>query len=422
MTTLGRIGADPADDVEISLQKRVLVAVSALIAVLALLWGLLYLAYDERLAAAIPWTYAGSVMVSLVAFAVTRRYRLFRTTQLTLILLLPFFLQIVLGGFVDASAVILWSLLAPLGALAISGRSQAIGWFAAYGALVTVAQAIQPGLQRTSNLSDQVVAAFFVLNILGSTGVAFFAMHFFVSLKDEALELLDMEKAKSERLLLNVLPASILPALKEQEQTIAEGFESVSVLFADLVDFTPLTATMSPEQLVHMLNEVFSHFDSLVETRRLEKIRTVGDTYMVASGAPDARPDHAHAIAHLAMEMVEFIEGYRVPGGGRLALRIGISSGPAVAGVIGRAKFQYDIWGDTVNIASRMESHGVPGRIQVSNGTYHLLRDDFDLEPRGVIEVKGIGPMETWLLAGERSAPAAGISPNDLVGEATVSD
>jgi guanylate cyclase len=122
------------------------------------------------------------------------------------------------------------------------------------------------------------------------------------------------------------------------------------------------------------------------------------------------------------MEMVEFIEGYRVPGGGRLALRIGISSGPAVAGVIGRAKFQYDIWGDTVNIASRMESHGVPGRIQVSNGTYHLLRDDFDLEPRGVIEVKGIGPMETWLLAGERSAPAAGISPNDLVGEATVSD
>jgi adenylate cyclase len=418
---LNRIGADPSDDGEIRVQKRLLVAVSTMIATLALFWGLTYLIYDEPLAATIPWTYSIAVFVSLTIFGLTKRFRLFRTTQLALILVLPFLLQIVLGGFVDASAVILWSLMAPLGALGIAGRRQAIGWFAAYVALVVISLAIQPGLGRTNNLTDGLVAAFFVLNILGSTGVSFVAMSFFVSLKDETLELLDEEKAKSERLLLNVLPRSIAEILREREQTIANGFANVSVLFADLVDFTPISERLSPEELVEMLNEVFSHFDALVDGRGLEKIRTVGDSYMVASGVPDPRPDHAHSIAHLALEIVGFVGEYQAPEGGKLGIRVGISSGPAVAGVIGKAKFQYDIWGDTVNTASRMESHGIPGRIQVSSSTHQLLETDFDFESRGVIDVKGKGPMETWFLVGARHPGSGVMSAPRASGEAPVS-
>ncbi len=384
------------------MRKRVLVAVSMLIAILAVVWGGIYLAYDRPLAAAIPWTYAVAVAVSLVAFGASQRYRLFRASQLTLILLLPFALQIVLGGFVSASAVIVWSLLAPLGALAMADRRHALGWFTAYVVLVALAQLVQPMVEIEGPLPDTVVAAFFVMNILGSTGVSFFAMYFFVSLRDETMDLLAAERAKSERLLLNVLPAPIAERLKEREETIAEGFESVSVLFADLVDFTPITQRLTPQQLVEMLNDLFSHFDSMVDTLGLEKIRTVGDTYMAASGIPTPREDHAPALADLALDMIDHIASYQPRHNVEVALRIGMSSGPAVAGIIGRAKFQYDIWGDTVNVASRMESHGIPGRIQVSEGAYVLLHRDFVFEPRGVIEVKGKGPMPTWFLVGRR--------------------
>lgn len=399
---LGRFGSDPGDTSEIRVRKRVLVAVSMLIAVFAVLWGGIYLAFGQPLAAAIPWTYSIAVIISLIAFARTRRYRLFRTTQLTLILLLPFMLQIILGGFISASAVIVWSLLAPLGALAMTDRRHALGWFTAYVSLVVVSLLVQPLVDFSVTLPDTVVVSFFVMNVLGSTGVSFFAMYFFVSLKDETLELLAVERSKSERLLLNVLPAPIAERLKEEEQTIAEGFDSVSVLFADVVDFTPITQRLSPHQLVEMLNDVFSHFDALVEGHGLEKMRTVGYTYMVASGIPTTREDHAHALARLALEMAGYIAGYQSPHSVDITLRMGISSGPAVAGVIGRAKFQYDIWGDTVNTASRMESHGVPGRIQLSRTSYELLKDDFVLEPRGVIDIKGKGMMETWFLVESR--------------------
>ena len=397
-----RIGDDPTDTLEIRIQKRVLVAVSTVVGLIALLWGTLYLVFDEPLAASIPWTYAVGVGASLLVFAVTGRYRLFRFTQLFLILLLPFMLQLALGGFADGSAVIIWSLLAPLGALAMWGRRQALQWFVAYIALVVAAQVIQTYLPTENNLPEWVVAAFFVANVLGASGVAFFALHYFVGQKDHALELLHIEQDKSERLLLNVLPKEIAQMLKEDDQIIATRFPAITVLFADVVGFTPLSQDLSPEELVGILNEVFSYFDSLVDRYGLEKIRTIGDSYMVASGVPVPRDDHAHALALMALDMV----GYVSPSGDLatrpLVFRLGISSGPAVAGVIGRAKFQYDVWGDTVNTASRMESHGVPGRIQLSSSTYALVKDDFVCEPRGVVDVKGKGPMETWFLVGVR--------------------
>jgi len=397
---VARIGDDPADTLEIRIQKRVLVAVSTVVGIIALLWGALYFVFDERLAASIPWTYALGVGVSLLGFVVTGRYRAFRFTQLFLILLLPFMLQLALGGFADGSAVIIWSLLAPLGALAMWGRRQALNWFLGYIALVLIAQVIQTSLPIDNNLPEWVVAAFFAANVLGASGVAFFALHYFVGQKDHALELLHVEQDKSERLLLNVLPKEIAQILKEDNQIIATRFPAITVLFADVVGFTPLSQNLAPEELVGTLNEVFSYFDSLVDRYGLEKIRTIGDSYMVASGVPVPRDDHAHALARMALDMV----GYVSPTGGLttrpLVFRLGISSGPAVAGVIGKAKFQYDVWGDTVNTASRMESHGVPGRIQVSPSTYDLVKDDFVCEPRGVVDVKGKGPMETWFLVG----------------------
>ena len=198
-----RIGEDPTDSIELRAQKRVLVAISVVVAILAAGWGAVYLAFDEQLAAAIPWTYMLAVVVSLAFFSRIRRYAAFRFTQLLLILLLPFLLQVALGGFVNASAVIIWSLLAPLGALTMVGRRQAVPWFIAYANLVFIVHLLQPSLEIENNLPVQVVAGLFIANIVAATGVSFFALHYFVGQKDEALALLDRERAESERLLLN---------------------------------------------------------------------------------------------------------------------------------------------------------------------------------------------------------------------------
>ena len=211
---------------------------------------------------------------------------------------------------------------------------------------------------------------------------------------------LDLEREKSERLLLNVLPASIAARLKQTEGVIADGFPEVTVLFADIVDFTRRSERIAPEQVVQALNDLFSVFDQLAQQRGLEKIKTVGDAYMVAGGLPDPRPDHAHAVAEMAMAMRDEVARHTFPGGQPLAVRIGIDTGPVVAGVIGTSKFSYDLWGDTVNTASRMESQGVAGCIQVTARTYQRLKDGYRFERRGPIPVKGKGEIVTYLLVG----------------------
>ena len=397
-----RIGEDPSDSIELRAQKRVLVAISVVVAILAAAWGAVYLAFDEPLAAAIPWTYMLAVVVSLAFFSRIRRYAAFRFIQLLLILLLPFLLQVALGGFVNASAVIIWSLLAPLGALAMVGRRQAVPWFIAYANLVFIAHLLQPSLDIENNLPVQVIAGFFIANIVAATGVSFFALHYFVGQKDETLALLDRERAESERLLLNILPEQIAKELKERDEIIATRHSDVSVLFADVVGFTTLSERLEADEVVTVLNDVFSYFDSLADRFGLEKIRTMGDAYMVASGVPLARSDHAQVMARMALAMFEYTPDTASANSAPLQFRMGISSGPVVAGVIGRSKFQYDVWGNTVNTASRMEQHGVPGRIQLSAATHPLLDREFVCEPRGTIDIKGMGPMETWFLVGAR--------------------
>jgi len=210
------------------------------------------------------------------------------------------------------------------------------------------------------------------------------------------------EQEKSERLLLNVLPASIAARLKDTDAVIADAFADVTVLFADIVDFTRHSQHIAPEQVVRVLNGLVSVFDQLAKQRGLEKIKTIGDAYMVVGGLPDPRPDHAVAVADMALAMREEVAGRSDPSGGRLAVRIGIDTGPVVAGVIGTSKFSYDLWGDTVNTASRMESHGVAGCIQVTARTYERLKHGYRFERRGPIHVKGKGEMVTYVLVARK--------------------
>jgi class 3 adenylate cyclase len=215
---------------------------------------------------------------------------------------------------------------------------------------------------------------------------------------------LDRLNRENLRLLLNVLPARIAERLKHQEGIIAERFEDVSILFADIVNFTPMAAHLPPGELVEFLNRVFSCFDELVEKHGLEKIKTIGDAYMVAGGLPEPRRDHLMAISRLALDMQEQARKFQNPQG-NLSIRIGLHIGSVVAGVIGIRKFIYDVWGDTVNTASRLESHGAPGKIHVSEAVYLRLRDGFSFERRGAIELKGRGPIETYFLSDENSSP-----------------
>ena len=213
---------------------------------------------------------------------------------------------------------------------------------------------------------------------------------------------LEVEQDKSERLLLNILPAPIVERLKQDERTIADAYPEVTVLFADIVNFTRQTSASAPWAMVDMLNQIFTQFDLLARTHGLEKIKTMGDAYMAVGGLPIPRPDHAEAVAEMALDMQDTIAGFRFSDGTPCSIRVGIHTGPVVAGVIGRDKFSYDLWGDTVNIASRMESQGLPHRIQVTRTTYERLQDRYRFEERGLLPIKGRGNLPVYFLIGRR--------------------
>ena len=220
-----------------------------------------------------------------------------------------------------------------------------------------------------------------------------------------AMRLLDEERERSERLLLNILPAPIAERLKASGDSIAEHSDGVTVLFADIVGFTPLSANKTPQALVELLNRIFSEFDALADMHGLEKIKTIGDAYMAVAGLPNPWPDHAPRAARMALAMLDVTARIAAETGEQLALRIGLDSGPVVAGVIGRRKFTYDLWGDTVNTASRMESHGVPGAIHCTETTGMLLQGAFQLQARGSMVIKGKGEMNTFLLLNPEAIP-----------------
>jgi guanylate cyclase len=414
---VGRIGVRPEDDEDVRLRKALLVGTALMVLPAGVIWGSLYLVFGEPGAALIPWGYSAPSAISLVTFHATRRYRLFANVQFLLILLAPLLLMVVLGGFVPSSGVILWSVLAPLGAIVFDSPRRALSWFALFLGLLVLSGLFAAEIRPSNQLPTAVVLLFFVMNLAGPLIVAFTLLVTFAMGREAALGELRAEQEKSESLLLNILPKRIAEILKGGDRTIAEGFESASILFADVVDFTPLSARLRPHEVVGLLDHLFSHFDTLAEGHGLEKIKTIGDCYMVAAGVPAARPDHAQALARLALEMRDSLESHTELAARKIQVRIGVNSGPVVAGVIGRRRFIYDLWGDAVNVASRMESQGSPGQIQVTRATYELLRDEFILERRGMVEVKGKGEMETWYLVGSRDSQAA-LPPEPLAAPA----
>jgi class 3 adenylate cyclase len=225
----------------------------------------------------------------------------------------------------------------------------------------------------------------------------------------EKTALIEQKNRENEALLLNILPGEIADRLKGGESEIADSFADVTVLFGDLVGFTSLSASMSPDAVVDMLNGLFRRFDRVAHELGIEKIKTIGDCYMAVCGLPKPCSDHAEKMARMALRMLQETREHGKEKGLSLQMRIGLNSGPVVAGVIGTSKFIYDLWGDTVNLASRMESTGVPGEIQVTRSVYEHLKGSFQLEGRGVIPVKGKGEIEAWLLHGEaRAMPLAG--------------
>jgi guanylate cyclase len=387
------IGADPADSSDERFRKRLLVGIALLILPIGFVWGCVYFAMGEPVVALTPWAYVTGSIISIVVFARTRNFAFLRTAQLLLILVAPALGVITLGSLDESSGVIVWSFLAPLGAVAFDRPSRAWPWFAAFVATIVLslllAEAVRPD---AADLPDAFVRTFDVLNIVA---VSFVAMILLVTFARGR----DLAQARAEALLLNVLPAEVAERLQSDPHAIADHFDEASILFADVVDFTPLSSRLDARDVVGLLDRLFTSFDELVDRYDVEKIKTIGDCYMVAAGVPRERRDHAQALALLGLEMLECAKTC-LPDRGDLRLRIGISSGPVVAGVIGRRRFLYDLWGDTVNMASRMESHGSPDEIQITRSTWELLRDDFATERIGLVEVKGKGEVETWRLVG----------------------
>jgi adenylate cyclase len=408
-TSLATVGARPSDSADERVRKAALILVALLIIPLATVWVVTYALLGLWWAAAIPFAYQVLSLIGLLVFFRSKNYRFFRTSQLLMMLVLPFALQLSLGGFRDSSAVSVWAFVAPMGALVFMGPRDAWRWFVGWGLLLVAAALLESSVSGRTSIPRGLVVFFFFANITGLSLVTFLLLRYFVRARERAMaalgrehRLLQMERAKAERLLLNVLPEPIAARLKEREEVIADAFPEVSVLFADIVGFTPYAQRTDPNLTVQLLNGLFSDFDALADAHGLEKIKTIGDAYMVAGGLPDRRPDHAEAVARMALDMIEVTGRRSLADGQPMQLRIGIDSGPVVAGVIGRRRFIYDLWGDTVNTASRMESHGVPGSIQVTQRVRDLLADRFEFKERGRIEVKGKGEMDTYLLVGRR--------------------
>jgi adenylate cyclase len=407
---IARIGADPADDDELRLRKALLVGIALLILPISVIWWLLYL-YFGAWTGWLAFVYFVVSVVSIIVFARNRDVSLFLRVQLLSILVLPTVSMIWLGGVLPAGGVGLWAILAPLGALVFGGVSSGIRWYVAFLATFIATGTAGTLLGFPSPVPEWFSALMLVLNVAFAGSTVFTLLALFAKQRHDALAELRVEQDKAENLLLNILPKSIADKLKTDTQTIADSFTSASILFADVVDFTPLAQRLPAAEVVGILDRLFSYFDTLAERYDVEKIKTIGDCYMVAAGVPTPRADHATAIALMAIDMREAMRDTDAVGDLGLELRIGINSGPVVAGVIGRKRFLYDLWGDAVNTASRMESHGAPGRIQITRATYELLRDEFDCEPRGVVEIKGKGELETWYLIGRRPGAASTVQP-----------
>jgi adenylate cyclase len=394
---------------EDKLRKDLLIFACAFMNLAVVLWLGIYWVMGLHFSANIPLFYQLISVTSLVHFLKTKKFEIFRFVQLALFLFVPFIMQWSIGNSITASGVMLWALLAPIGALVVSGWRESVPWFIAYLVMTVVSGFFDFYLGSGGNdgVSMKTIGFFFALNFAAMSCIMYFLVrHFVVEMDkiktqlDQQHQLLAEEQKKSERVLLNVLPSSIAQRLKNHQGLIADGHADVTVMFADLVNFTQLTEALSPEQMVGLLNTIFSGFDELCEKYGVEKIKTIGDAYMVVGGLNRNKVDYTRDIADLSLEMREFVTNNPSLSKYNLGIHTGIATGPVVAGVIGTKRFIYDLWGDTVNIASRLTDEAVQGVIQVDKTTYNRIRHEYVFEPPATIHVKGKGEMVMYRLTG----------------------
>ena len=384
------VGTDADEEPDLRVRKRTAVASALAFMAVAAVVGVVDIALGLHVQAVLALAQLLAFGSALILFR--RNHRLEPLVLMMAVVgLAVLFLSLVpAGGLAGGATNLTWIILVPMACVMFLGARAALPALGAVVIVVVAAAAIDPILEAPLPPTSPVRQVFAIVNLVGTAAIALALVVFIDGERVRA-------KAQSEALLLNVLPRSIADRLKRGERVIADHYDEVTVLFADLVDFTPFASGATPAQVVALLNEVFSGFDSLAERFGLEKIKTIGDAYMLVAGAPEPRPDHAAVILEMALEMHALADGMESAPGRPLRLRTGIASGAVVAGVIGHRKFAYDVWGDAVNLASRMESTGIPGGIQVAPSTWRRCQDRFPFSPRDV-EVKGFGSMRTYLL------------------------
>ncbi len=400
ISRLGAAAIDPSDSEELRLRKTLLMFASGLMNAAAILWVGIYWWMGLKLPTSIPFGFQVLSALVLFTYLKTRNFDFFRLAQLALFLFFPFVIQWSIGSFVSSSGIALLALLAPIGAMVVYGPRESIPWFFAYVVLTVISGVFDFFLATGEDygMPLKTVAVFFVLNFTIISTMVYLLLRYFVQERNRfesklagQNELIRVEREKSERLLVSILPPHVADRLKSQPGTIADGFADVSVMFADVVNFTRLAEELTPNQVVSFLDELFTQFDRLTVKYGLDKIKTIGDAYMVVGGLAGERLNYVDHTADMAMEMLELTR--TDPSLRRLGiqLHVGIATGPAIAGVIGATRFIYDLWGDTVNLASRLTSEATAGQILVDKITNRRLGHRYAFEAPRDIAIKGKG-------------------------------
>ena len=410
LARLSDAAIDANDSEEMKLRKTLLIFASGLMNLAAILWLAIYWWMGLKLSTTIPLGFQILSALVVVIYLRTRNFDFFRLAQLSLFLFFPFIIQWSIGSFVSSSGIALLAILAPIGAMICYGPRESIPWFFAYVVLTILSGVFDFFLASGEDygIPLRTVAVFFVMNFTIISTMVYLLLRYFVQERNryekqlaEQHELVRIEREKSESLLVSILPTHIAERLKLQLGTIADGFADVSVMFADVVDFTRLAEELTPNQVVSFLDEVFTRFDKLTAKYKLDKIKTIGDAYMVVGGLEGAQLNYVDHVADMALEIIELTQSDPQLRRLSVQLHIGIATGPAIAGVIGATRFIYDLWGDTVNLSSRLTAEAVGGMVLVDKTTYRRLGHRYSFDEPRTISIKGKGETTVYRLTGK---------------------
>jgi class 3 adenylate cyclase len=393
------------------MRSGLLVLACAFMNFAVMFWLAIYWLMGQKYSSNVPLIYQAVSLGSLVYYVKTRDFDTFRFIQLALFLFAPFVMQWSVGSSVTSSGVTIWALLAPIGAVVVAGWRESIPWFVAYIIMTIVSGFFDYflGVGYTGGLELKTIGFFFALNFAAMSSILYFLVRYFVFEMEKIKNKLDLqhtllekEQKRSERLLLNVLPSSIANRLKDEETLIADGHADVTVMFADISNFTQLTEQMAPKDMVEMLNTMFSRFDTMTDKYGLEKIKTIGDAYMLVGGLTSIRDSYVKDVVDMAIEMRKFVSLHTDLIKLDIGIHIGIATGPAVAGVIGNKRFIYDVWGDAVNVASRLADKGKKGEILIDKATYGRLQHHYRFDLLEMTHLKGKGEIPVYRLSDNR--------------------